>query len=254
MNVLVACEESQRVCTAFREKGHNAFSCDILPCSGGHPEWHIQVDVLEILNPKEQPQAAGTWHGGYERYSASGIMFSTCDRKPHWIEKWDLIIAHPPCTYLTNAGTRQYSFKMNPPEKVYARMALREEAADFFMQFVNADCDRICIENPVGYMNSKYRKPDQTVQPYWFAKDENDEENYQLKRTCFWLKNLEPLPCNKNMKHPDPMYICEGEKCKGKKIYWCEGSKGNKGGQAARAKARSKTFPAIAKAMADTWG
>ena len=133
-------------------------------------------------------------------------------------------------------------------------MALREEAADFFMQFVNADCDRICIENPVGYMNSKYRKPDQTVQPYWFAKDENDKENYQLKRTCFWLKNLEPLPCNKNMKHPEPMYICEGEKCKGKKIYWCEGSRGNKGGQVARTKARSKTFPAIAKAMADTWG
>ena len=176
------------------------------------------------------------------------------DGQIHDIGKWDLLIAHPPCTYLTNAGTRQYSFKMNPPEKVYARMKLREEAADFFMQFVNADCDRICIENPVGYMNTKYRKPDQVIQPYWFAKDENDTENYQLKRTCFWLKNLEPLECNKNMKHPEPMYICEGEKCKGKKIYWCEGSRGNKGGQAARAKARSKTFPAIAKAMAEQWG
>lgn len=83
---------------------------------------------------------------------------------------------------------------------------------------------------------------------------ENDTENYQLKRTCFWLKNLKPLECNKNMKHPEPMYICEGEKCKGKKIYWCEGSRGNKGGQASRAKARSKTFPAIAKAMAEQWG
>lgn len=243
MNVLVACEESQRVCTAFREKGHNAFSCDILPCSGGHPEWHIMDDVLSIINPHQISK------------SFYGIVFRTMNGDAYAIRgKWDLIIAHPPCTYLTNAGTRQYSFKMNPPEKVYARMAMREEAADFFMQFVNADCDRICIENPVGYMNTKYRKPDQTVQPYWFAKDENDEENYQLKRTCFWLKNLEPLPCNKNMKHPEPMYICEGEKCKGKKIYWCEGSRGNKGGQAARAKARSKTFPAIAKAMADTWG
>lgn len=246
MNILVACEESQRVCMAFREKGHNAFSCDILPCSGGHPEWHIQGDVLPLLNPDVVTRLDCQYYGFY---------FKTQDGICHKIKgKWDLIIAHPPCTYLTNAGTRQYSFKMNPPEKVYARMALREEAADFFMQFVNADCDRICIENPVGYMNSKYRKPDQTVQPYWFAKDENDEENYQLKRTCFWLKNLEPLPCNKNMKHPEPMYICEGEKCKGKKIYWCEGSMGNKGGQAARAKARSKTFPAIAKAMADTWG
>ena len=246
MKVLIACEESQRVCTAFREKGHNAFSCDILPCSGGHPEWHIQGDVLPLLNPDVVTRSGCQYYGFY---------FKTQDGIGHKIKgKWDLIIAHPPCTYLTNAGTRQYSFKMNPPEKVYARMALREEAADFFMQFVNADCDRICIENPVGYMNSKYRKPDQTVQPYWFAKDENDEENYQLKRTCLWLKNLEPLPCNKNMKHPEPMYICEGEKCKGKKIYWCEGSRGNKGGQAARAKARSKTFPAIAKAMADTWG
>ena len=244
MKVLIACEESQTVCKAFRAKGHEAYSCDIQDCSGGHPEWHIHGDVLQFLNPTvlfpgELP----------------GIQFFTMDNEYHCFPgKWDLIIAHPPCTYLTNAGTRQYSFKMNPPEKVYARMALREEAADFFMQFVNADCERICIENPVGYMNTKYRKPDQTVQPYWFAKDENDEENYQLKRTCFWLKNLEPLPCNKNMKHPEPMYICEGEKCKGKKIYWCEGSRGNKGGQAARAKARSKTFPAIAKAMADTWG
>ncbi len=207
MKVLVACEESQRVCMAFRERGHEAYSCDIIECSGGHPEWHIQGDVIAVLNGR--------------------CSFKTADGTTHKIEgKWDLIIAHPPCTYLTNAGTRQYSFKMNPTEKVYARMALREEAANFFMQFVNADCDRICIENPVGYMNSKYRKPDQTVQPYWFAKDENDKENYQLKRTCFWLKNLEPLPCNKNMKHPEPMYICEGEKCKGKKIYWCEGSRG----------------------------
>ena len=246
MKVLVACEESQRVCMAFREKGHEAYSCDILLCSGGHPEWHIKGDVRPLLNPDVVTRSDCQYYGFY---------FKTQDGIGHKLKgKWDLIIAHPPCTYLTNAGTRQYSFKMNPPEKVYARMALREEAADFFMQFVNANCDRICIENPVGYMNSKYRKPDQTVQPYWFAKDENDKENYQLKRTCFWLKNLEPLPCNKNMKHPEPMYICDGEKCNGKKIYWCEGSRGNKGGQAARAKARSKTFPAIAKAMADTWG
>lgn len=183
---------------AFREKGHEAYSCDIIECSGGHPEWHIMQDVIPLLNGR--------------------CSFKTMDGVEHSIDgKWDLIIAHPPCTYLTNAGTRQYSFKMNPPEKVYARMALREEAADFFMRFVTADCERICIENPVGYMNSKYRKPDQTVHPYWFAKDEKDEENYQLKRTCFWLKNLEPLPCNKNMKHPEPMYICEGEKRKGKK-------------------------------------
>ena len=202
MKVLVACEESQRVCTAFREKGHEAYSCDFQTCSGGHPEGHIMQDVIPLLDGR--------------------CNFKTMDGTEHLIDgKWDLIIAHPPCTYLTNAGTRHYTFKINPPEKVYARMALREEASDFFMKFVNADCDRICIENPVGYMNTKYRKPDQVVPPYWFAKDEN---------------------------------ICEGEKCKGKKIYWCEGSRGNKGGQASRAKARSKTFPAIAKAMAEQWG
>ena len=144
MKVLVACEESQQVCMAFRQRGHEAYSCDIQECSGGHPEWHIQGDVIAVLNGK--------------------CSFETAAGTAHKIEgKWDLIIAHPPCTYLTNAGTRQYSFKMNPPEKVYARMALREEAADFFMKFVNADCDRICIENPVGYMNRKYRKPDQIV-------------------------------------------------------------------------------------------
>ena len=235
MKVLVACEESQTVCKEFRALGHEAFSCDIIPCSGAHPEWHIMQDVILLLNGQ--------------------CNFKTMDGIEHSIDgKWDLIIAHPPCTYLSNAGTRHYSFKMNPQEKVYARMKLREEAADFFMQFVNADCDRICIENPVGYMNTKYRKPDQIVQPYWFAKDEKDTENYQLKRTCFWLKNLEPLECNKNMKHPEPMYICDGEKRKGKKIYWCEGSRGNKGGQEGRAKARSKTFPAIAAQMAKQWG
>ena len=177
MKVLIACEESQTVCKAFRENGHEAYSCDIQECSGGHPEWHIHGDVLPLLNPDVVTRLDCQYYGFY---------FKTQDGIGHKIKgKWDLIIAHPPCTYLTNAGTRQYSFKMNPPEKVYSRMALREEATDFFMQFVNADCERICIENPVGYMNSKYRKPDQTVQPYWFAKDENDEENYQLKRTCF---------------------------------------------------------------------
>ena len=109
MKVLVACEESQRVCKAFREKGHEAYSCDIVECSGGHPEWHIMQDVIPLLDGR--------------------CIFKTMDGIEHSIGgKWDLIIAHPPCTYLTNAGTRQYSFKMNPPEKVYARMALREEA------------------------------------------------------------------------------------------------------------------------------
>ena len=235
MNILVACEESQAVCKAFRAKGHRAFSADIQECSGGHPEWHILGDVLPILN------------GNCEFTLQNGQTDRQTDR-------WDLIIAHPPCTYLTNAGTRHYSFRINPPEKVYARMKLREEAAEFFMKFVNADCDKIMIENPVGYMNSNYRKADQIIHPYYFAESENDKDNYYTKRTCLWLKGLEPLKRKKDLPVPPPLYLCQGEKCKGKKISWCEGISGTHGGQEGRAKARSKTFPGIAQAMAEQWG
>ncbi len=212
MRVLVACEESQAVTIAFRELGHEAYSCDIEPCSGGHPEWHLQQDVIPLLN-----------------------------------EKWDMIIAFPPCTYLSNAGTRHYSLRMNPEWKVKEREKNRAEAAEFFMVFVNANCEKIAIENPVGWMNSNYRKPDQIIQPYYFG------DNY-TKRTCLWLKGLPLLKPTNMLPKPEPKYICQGEKCKGKKITWCEGIKGTSGGQKGRAKARSKTFPGIAKAMADQWG
>ena len=235
MNLLVACEESQRVCTAFRERGHNAFSCDIIECSGGQPEWHIMQDVLPLLN--------------------GNCEFKTTDGTIHKIDgKWDMIIAHPPCTYLTNAGTRHFSLRINSIDKVNVRMALREEAAKFFMSIVNADCEKICIENPVGYMNGIYRKSDQIIHPYYFADSVNDSENYVEKRTCLWLKGLPKLNRINNFEKPQPMYICQGEKCKGKKIGWCEGMRNIKGGQAERAKARSKTFPGIAKAMAEQWG
>jgi hypothetical protein len=229
MNVLVACEESQRVCTAFREKGHNAFSCDILPCSGGHPEWHIQVDVLEILNPKEQPQAAGTWHGGYERYSASGIMFSTCDRKPHWIEKWDLIIAHPPCTYLSNAGAR---FLYPKGVLNQDRLKLGLAAKEFFMAFYNADCEKICIENPTPSRVYELPKYTQVIQPWMFG-------HPVQKRTCLWLKGLEPLK---------PTEIVEERQSSKVPGNWF-----NKGGKE-RQQNRAKTFNGIAKAFADQWG
>lgn len=178
----------------------------------------------------------------------------TSERTDRQTDRWDLIIAHPPCTYLTNAGTRHYSLRINPPEKVYARMRLREEAAEFFMNFVNADCDKIMIENPVGWMNSHYRKADQIIHPYYFAESVNDTENYYTKRTCLWLKNLKPLEKTNNLPTPEPMYVCQGEKCKGKKIGWCEGIRGTHNGQEGRAKARSKTFPGIARAMAEQWG
>lgn len=212
MKILVACEESQAVTKEFRELGHEAYSCDLQECSGGHPEWHLQQDVTELLQ-----------------------------------QKWDMILAFPTCTYLTNAGTRHYSRRINPEWKVLEREKHREEAAKFFMLFANADCEKIAIENPVGYMNSSYRKPNQIIHPYYFG------DNFS-KRTCLWLKGLPELQATNMLPKPEPMYVCQGELSKGKKIGWCEGIKGTTGGQEGRAKARSKTFPGIAKAMAEQWG
>lgn len=212
MKILIACEESQAVCKEFRARGHEAYSCDLYDCSGGRPDWHIKGDVT-----------------GYLDYN------------------WDMLIAFPTCTYLTNAGTRHYSRRINPEWKVAEREREREKAAEFFMLFANNKCHKIAIENPVGYMNKTYRKPDQIIRPYYFG-------DPYTKRTCLWLKGLPKLVPTNMLPHPEPMYICAGEKCGGKKIGWCEGMRGIKGGQEERAKARSKTFPGIAKAMAEQWG
>ena len=234
MKILVACEESQAVTIELRRLGHEAYSCDIEPCSGGHPEWHIMQDVLPLLN--------------------GDCSCETSDFIEHRIVgRWDMLIAFPPCTYLTSAGTRHYSLRMNSPEKVASRIKEREKAVEFFLSFANADCDKIAIENPVGYMNTNWRKPDQIFHPYYFAESEEDKRNYFKKRTCLWLKNLPLLNRLSQLPPPAPMYLCEGEKCKGKAIGWVEGIKGTTGGQAGRAKARSKTFPGVAKAMATQW-
>lgn len=229
MKVLVACEESQRVCTAFRERGHEAFSCDIQECSGGHPEWHICDDVLPILN--------------------GNTAFRTSDGAEHYIDgKWDLIIAHPPCTYLSNVATRHYSLKMTPAEKVAERWAKRAEAAVFFMQFVAADCDHIAIENPVGFMNTAYRKADQLIDPYMFANGTDDEE-YVTKRTCLWLKGLTPLKTN-GLPKPDNAKKY-GRFPSGKARTWEDFEVA---GGKERQKNRSKTFMGVARAMVEQWG
>ena len=212
MKILIACEESQAVTKEMRKLNHEAYSCDIAPCSGGHPEWHIKGDVIPLLK-----------------------------------QKWDMIIAFPPCTYLTNAGTRHFSRRVNPEEKVLKRERLREEAFNFFMMFANAKCDKIAIENPVGWVNSHWRKPDQIIHPYFFG-------DPYMKRTCLWLKGLLKLKPTNMLPKPEPKYICQGEKGEGKKRGWCEGIKGIVGGQKVRAKARGKTFPGIAEAMAVQWG
>lgn len=165
MNILIACEESQRVCAAFREKGHNAYSCDILPCSGSHPEWHIQSNVLEILNPIE--------------LCPDGIQFFTMDYAYHAFPgKWDLIVAFPPCTHLAVSGARYFEQKRKDGRQ--------QQGINFFMEFTKADCERIAIENPIGIMSTQYRKPDQIVQPWMFGHGET-------KATCLWLKNLPKL-------------------------------------------------------------
>jgi hypothetical protein len=230
MKVLVACEESQAVCKAFREKGHEAYSCDIQECSGGHPEWHIQGDVLEVLNPQQ------TFPN-----ELKGIEFFTTDGEHHsFVGKWDLIIAHPPCTFLTVTGNRWFNVERYG-EKAIQRAKDREEAVEFFMAFVNANCEKIAIENPIGCMSTRYRKCDQVIQPY-------EHGHEARKSTCLWLKNL---PLLKPTKIVDP------------EIYYYKAKNGSiksdskwrsKYSKEERAKMRSKTFEGIARAFAEQWG
>ena len=194
MRVLVACEESQRVCLAFRNKGHEAYSCDILPCSGGHPEWHIQDDVLNHLN-----------------------------------DNWDLIIAHPPCTYLSNAGARFLYPKGKLNQERYKKGL---EAKEFFLKLWNANCSKICIENPVSSTIYQMPKHTQEIQPYFFG-------HPFKKKTRLWLKGIPEL------KPTNIIEVSESTKIAGN---WF-----NRGGKE-RQKNRSKTFWGIALAMAEQWG
>lgn len=194
MKILIACEESQAVCKAFRALGHEAYSCDILPCSGGHPEWHIQGDVLEQLD-----------------------------------KGWDMMIAHPPCTYLSNAGACHLFPKGKLNDKRYQKGL---EGKIFFLKLLNAPIARICVENPVQSSIFGIAKYTQIIQPYHYG-------HPMAKRTCLWLKNL-PL-----LKPTNVLKDWESTKIAGN---WY-----NTGGKN-RQKNRSKTFQGIADAMADQWG
>lgn len=226
MKVLIACEESQRVCTAFRAKGHEAYSCNIQDCSGGHNEWHIKGDALEVINPRV---------GG----CSYGIWFITCDGERHFVPKWDLIIAHPPCTYLSNAGAARLYPKKGELNKERYQKGLEGKA--FFMAFYNADCERIAVENPIPTRIFELPKYSQIIQPYEFG-------HPYSKKTCLWLKNLPPLM---------PTDIITGNI-----VSWVSGgskdSKGNKrkncGMTFRDSKTKSKTFEGIASAMAEQWG
>lgn len=179
MYILVGCEESQAITIELRKLGHCAFSCDIKPCSGGYPEWHIIRNVLDLVN-------------GY-------VTFNTCDGEFHTVSTWDLIIAHPPCTYLSFAGNKYFNIDKYG-DKALERIAQRSEAIDFALKIYNADCDHICIENPKGYLSTFFRSPDQTIDPFLFG-------DSCRKRTCLWLKNLPLLLPDYVVPPPDPVYI-----------------------------------------------
>lgn len=196
--ILIACEESQAVTKEFRRLGHEAYSCDLHPSSGGHPEWHLQQDVAPLLD-----------------------------------EDWDMIIAFPPCTHLAVSGARHFEQKRKDGRQ--------EQGIAFFMLFVNAKCPMVAIENPVGVMSSIWRKPDQIVQPYEYG-------DAFSKKTCLWLKNLPMLT---------PTQLVE----KGEHVKFSSGKTMSKWFADSyrlppeeRSKVRSKTFPGIAKAMAEQWG
>ena len=228
MRVLVACEESQAVCTAFREKGHEAFSCDLQECTGGHPEWHINGDVITVVN--------------------GDCTFKTQDGKFHsQCGPWDMIIAHPPCTYLTNGGAvRMFRKEVReyPPYGTFQmvnveRLKLGIQARDFFMVFFNANCKRIAIENPVPMSIYALPKATQMIQPYMFG------DPYS-KKTCLWLKGLPALEPTNVVKNYHPFINGGGgrlERSNYKGQKFAEGSI-----------ARSKTFPGVAQAMVRFWG
>lgn len=233
MKILVACEESQVVTIELRKRGHEAYSCDIIECSGGHQEWHIKQDVLPLLN--------------------GSCSFKTTNGEEHSVKgKWDMIIAFPPCTHLAVSGARHFKHKRSDGRQ--------REAIEFFCQFLEADCERVAIENPVGIIGGDYvnrwfpdlakryglpRKPTQKVQPYEYG-------NNARKTTCLWLKGLQPLtPTNivspgeivgKGFSVGASLDMARDEN--GKIISWNDPR---------TAKIRSKTFPGIAKAMAKQW-
>lgn len=217
MKILIACEESQAVCKEMRRLGHEAYSCDIIECSGGHPEWHIMQDVIPLLN--------------------GNCRFTTMDSVEHEIDgQWDMIIAHPPCTYMSKAGARWMYPKAG--EVSQERLALAMEAKSFFFQFLNADCPRIAVENPRPLKIVGLPIPTQVIQPYEYG-------HPYSKVTCLWIKGLSPLKPTEIVKEYKPFLPSNTGAF----------SRGGGGGRgvAHDAKTASKTFLGIARAMAEQW-
>lgn len=231
-NVLVACEESQRVCTEFRKLGFNAYSCDLLKCSGGHPEWHFNCDVFEVIKNK-----GGKLQNGEAAYING---------------EWNLMVAHPPCTFLAVSGARWFYHpddknlpveKRRPHPRFPNRRKDQEDGKKFFIALAETDIKHIAIENPIGIMNTQWRKPEQIVQPYFFG----DEAS---KTTCLWLKNLPLLKPTKMVGKGEWITLSSGKRLP----KWYSDALTKAKSPEERRNLRSKTFPGFAKAIAEQWG
>ena len=235
LNILIACEESQAVCRAFRELGHNSYSCDLFNCSGTkfgtdeaepHPEWHFNHDVTTVLDKTDL-----TLQNGKQAVIDGD---------------WDIMIGHPPCTFLAVSGAKWLydpKDKSKPHPNFPNRRKDQEDGANFFMFLANAKVKRIAIENPIGIMSTRWRKPDQTIQPYMFG------DPYS-KYTCLWLKNLRPLhPSRPTEDHGERIYFGSG---KSQPKWYSDGLTKTRSKEE-RQKWRSKTFPGIARAIAEQW-
>lgn len=232
LNILVACEESQAVCKAFRKLGHNAYSCDLLDCSGEHPEWHFNHDVTKVLDQSDLTLQNG------EKAKIKG--------------DWDIMIGHPPCTYLAVSGARWYYHpddaglpveQRRPHPRFPNRAQDREDGAAFFMLLANANVKRIAIENPIGIMSKRWRKPDQSIQPYMFGDPFS-------KNTSLWLKNLRPLHPSKETDDHGERIVFKSGKTQPK---WYSDALSKAKTTEERRTLRSKTFPGIARAIAEQW-
>jgi len=220
MKILVGCEESQAVTIELRKLGHEAFSCDLLPCSGGYPEWHIKDDIFNVIDKYEH------------------ISFGTQDQKLHDIGRWDMLICFPPCTDLAVSGARHFERKIADGSQ--------KKSIDFFMRLANCNISKIAIENPIGIISGKWRKPDQIIHPWQFG-------DKAQKSTCLWLKNLPKL---QHTEIVDKGEFFEFTSKKGEKkrmpMWYYKALKDAKNPEQRRT-LRSKTFPGIAKAMAEQW-
>ena len=209
MRILVACEESQAVTKELRKLGHDAYSCDLLPCSGGHPEWHYQQDVFEVID-----------------------------------KGWDMMIAHPPCTYLAVSGARWLYNKDGSRNE--ERWKNQEDSLDFVRKLMDAPIDKIAIENPISVISSNIRKPDQIIQPYMFG-------DKAQKSTCLWLKNLPKLEPTDIVEKGEFIEFVSKKGVKKKQPKWYFDALKNAKTKEERQTLRSKTFKGIAEAMAKQW-